>query len=217
MGQAATRSRMRFLWAIAIAVVLIGILWAIVAGGSVNLTLWSLLLSEARSPGGFGTAALVADNSSLAGASAWVYIRDPDHAGGRPQPIGGPYASDGPVKMRGVVWSRDGSVAAVRAEVGISAGKHFARRFGAFLAAAYDYRENRVIIGEYGVSSPDAPRRWRSKSQTIAALLRQRGGEGQRVFTTPYDASGQPMSPSQRREFGTPPELQPEIVTLPPH
>src|SRR5687768_2825731 len=81
-----------------------------------------LLKRETRSPTDLGAVSLVTDNSSFAGADAWVYATDPKKSA-VPFLLGGSYASDGPVKMQHAVWSRDGSVLAVQARVGESDGK----------------------------------------------------------------------------------------------
>lgn len=59
--------------------------------------------------------------------------------------VGGPYISDGPIKMQQAVWSKDGSVIAVRVKAGASAGKGFRRYDGAFWIDAYDFRKHRLV------------------------------------------------------------------------
>lgn len=152
------------------------------------------LLSLVESPTSLGGVSLVTDSGSFGGTSAWVYVRDPRGAGGRPVLIGGPYASDASPKIRAVVWSRDGSIAAVRADVGAARGKHFVRLDGSFLVAAYDFRFHHRVAGDGTV---------RGTSALLSKLMRRRGGSGVVVFRTPYDASGRPMSQNQVREYRT--------------
>jgi len=155
--------------------------------------LWEtpLLKRVAHSPTHLGIALLVTDNSSFAGSGAWVYASDPKK-GAVPVLLGGSYASDGPVKMQHAVWSRDGSVLAVQARVGESRGKGFKGSYVTQYVAAYDYRQHRVL----GAAEPTA-----EFSGRISILLRLRGGEGQVVFSTPYDASGKPVSAQEARHY----------------
>jgi hypothetical protein len=145
----------------------------------------------AHSPTRLGDALLITDNSSFGGADAWVYARDPKN-GPAPVFVGGSYASDGGVKMRGAVWSRDGPVVAVQAGVGESLGKGFKGSYETRYVAAYGFRRHLSLRTE----NPTAP-----FSDSIDKLLRLRGGKGLVVFATPYDASGERVSADEARYY----------------
>jgi hypothetical protein len=180
-------------WAVGGCLVLLVAVVLLAAFGISSLFDWSspLLFSQSKSPANVGSVDLVTDNSSFAGSTAWVYIRDTNGASGRPQ-LAGSYASDADEKMRGAVWSKDGSVVAVRADVGQSAGHGFEGSHQSLFVAAYDYGGHRFV--------PEGPT-LQTKSAAIARLLRKRGGEGKSIFRTPYDASGEPMSRQQLQEY----------------
>jgi hypothetical protein len=144
-----------------------------------------------HSPANLGTAVLVTDNTSFGGADAWVYANDPKK-GADPVLLGGSYASDGSLKMQHAVWSRDGSVLAVQARVGESSGRGFKGTFATRYVAAYDYRQHQLL----GEAEPTA-----ELSARVSKLLDLRGGKGQIVFSTPYDASGKPMSTREARLY----------------
>lgn len=164
---------------------------AMLLGSSGCLAQTPLLKRVAHSPANLGAALLVTDNSSFGGADAWVYASDPK-MGAVPVLLGGSYASDGPVKMQHAVWSRDGSVLAVQARVGESWAKGFKGASLTRYVAAYDYRRHLVL----GAAEPTP-----EFSGRISNLLRLRGGKGQIVFGTPYDASGKPVSAQEARHY----------------
>jgi len=182
-------------WAVGGCLVLLVVIVVLVAMGISSLLDWSwsspLLRSKAMSPARLGSVELVTDNSSFAGSTAWVYIRDPKYAGGRPR-LAGAYASDGDIKMRRAVWSKDGSVVVVQADVGQSAGHGFEGAHRSLLVAAYDYKAHRILYR-------DPPTK--AISDAIAKLLRKRGGPGAAIFRAPYDASGKPMSRDQLQAY----------------
>ncbi len=140
------------------------------------------------------TALLITDNSSFGGADAWVFVIDTKKRSG-PKYLGGSYASDGSKKMDDAVWSRDGSVLAVRARVGQGSGKGFRGEFKTLFVAAYDFRGHAVVA-----TSPDSAH----NSRRITKLLAARGGLGRVVFSSPYDASGAPISSAEESRFRRP-------------
>jgi len=150
------------------------------------------LLQETVSPSHIGRAMVVSDGGSFAGQSVWVYVRDPAVHAGNPLLLGGPYASDGDVKMMRTVWSRDGTLLAIWAQVGKSGGHHFQRFDGVFFVSGYDYREHRLISGNTS---------YRERSKTISHLFVARGGVGLQDLTTPYMADGKPLSRSEAQKF----------------
>lgn len=135
------------------------------------------------SPAGLGEAWLVTDNSSPAGADAWIYVSDPKQSDA-PVYIGGSYASDGQVKLHRAVWSRDGTILAVQARMGETYGKNFPGAYTTRYVAAYDFLRHEAIT----TTRPTA-----EFSKQIRDLVRARGGPGSVDFETPYDASGEPM------------------------
>lgn len=145
----------------------------------------------ADSPARSGTAELVTDNSSFAGADAWIYVRDPGKGAG-PIRLGGSYASDGPAKLQQALWSRDGSVLAVQARVGEASGKHFKGTPQTLYVAAYDYKEHEALRTAKPTSA---------FSRQVGKLLQERGGKGRAIFTLPYDASGRPMSAREAKQY----------------
>jgi hypothetical protein len=153
-----------------------------------------LLKRTAQSPTGAGEASLVSDNSSFGGTSAWVVVSDPQR-GATPVLVGGCYGSDGSVKLEHAVWSRDGTVLAVQAQVGNSSGKQFVGSVQRHFVAAYDYWQHQVLAGE---EPTDA------LSKRIARLLARRGGKGQVVFRNPYDSSGKPIPSREAQLYARP-------------
>ena len=111
--------------------------------------------------------ALFLIGGSLARSETYVFVRDPAVTAGKPIQVGMMYASDGPVKFREARWSQDGSVIAIRAEVGQQAGKGFSRVDGTYWTSAYDFASHRAVTGEHDVHTT---------SQTIMSLLADRGG-----------------------------------------
>ena len=169
----------------------------VVVGCLFTLDANTLRMLESKSPAKLGTAILVTENISFAGSDAWVFVRDSQKSG----PIiklGGSYASDGSMKMKQAIWSRDGTLFAVEAKVGQAAGKGFSKYYGTYLVAGYDFqRHSRFTAGPSVAAS----------SRKLERLFRQRGGKGQIVFTKPYMAEGRPVSEREARSYG---RLHPE-------
>jgi hypothetical protein len=131
-------------------------------------------LIKSKSPANLGTAAFLRDEA-FSNYSAYFYVLDTSKSV-KPILVGGPYASDGNVKMQNTVWSKDGSVVAVRAKVGETSGHKFSKYFGEFFVDAYDFRKHKAI----GVGAS-----MRQKSQLIKGLVTQRGGQGKMALASP--------------------------------
>lgn len=131
-------------------------------------------LRQCKSPTNLGAAAFLRDEA-FKDYSVYFYIFDTSPI---PKPIyvGGPYASDGDVKMTNAIWSKDGSILAVRAKVGDTSGHNSSQYSGEFFVDSYDFRKRQVIAS--GVPTIQ-------KSQQIKALIRQRGGPGQVALASP--------------------------------
>lgn len=148
-------------------------------------------LLKSKSSANLGTAAFLRDEA-FSNYSAYFYVFDTAKSS-KPISVGGPYASDGNVKMQNAIWSKDGSIAAVRAKVGETAGHSFSKYFGEFFVDAYDFRKHKAI----GVGAST-----RQKSQLIKGLIAQRGGQGKIALSSPnaFTANHQ-VSEQQAKQF----------------
>lgn len=151
----------------------------------------SWILAETSSDTHFGTAALLVDAGSLAGNTTYFFVRDPAKSKAKPLCVGGPYISDGPIKLQEAVWSKDGSVIAVRVKVGETAGKGFTRYDETFWIDAYDFRIHRVVKVGPGI---------KDRSAAIKALLMERGGAGPKNLSSP-SIVGRSLTPTEWRQF----------------
>lgn len=141
-------------------------------------SLCPLQMAWSVSPADFSRrAAFVRESCSFGGSNFWVHVRDPAGDASRWRLIGGPYATDGSVKLRRALWSRDGSVLAVEADVGEPSGKHFRSGFDTFLVEAYDFEQHQRL-----------PRRQtrRATHSAIRTLMKQRGRQGAVAFASPF-------------------------------
>jgi hypothetical protein len=146
---------------------------------ALSLTFGSIMdvppsLIKSKSPTNLGIAAFLRDEA-FSNYSAYFYVLDTAKSV-KPIFVGGPYASDGNVKMQNAIWSKDGSVVAVRAKVGETAGHKFSKYFGEFFVDAYDFRKHKTI----GIGASV-----RQKSQLIKGLVTQRGGQGKIALSSP--------------------------------
>jgi len=153
----------------------------------------SALLAESKSPANLGTADFLVDGVSFAGNTTYFFARDPAQSAGKPVCIGGPYGSDGAIKMQEAVWSKDGSVIAVRVKVGAPAGHGFSRYDGEFWIDAYDFRAHRNIVDGAKLSA---------RSQAIARLIKRRGGASAKILSA-SSVVGKSLSASERRAYDT--------------
>ena len=126
-------------------------------------------------------------------SSASVSERDPAQSAGKPLCIGGPYGSDGAIKMQEAVWSKDGSVVAVRVKVGVSGVHRGSIYDGDFWIDAYDFHMHHAVIEG---SKLDA------RSKAIARLMKQRSGVSSQKLSTPLGV-GKSLTASERREYDT--------------
>ena len=149
------------------------------------------LLAETRSATHAGTADFLVDSGSFAGNTTYFFVRDSARALGNPICIGGPYGSDSAIKMQEGVWSKDGSVIAVRVKVGIPAGHGFRRYDGAFWIDAYDFRTHRAVVDGSKLAA---------RSKAIARLLTQRGGTSTHTLSAP-SLVGKSLNASERRAY----------------
>ena len=145
-------------------------------------------LAESISPTGLGTVSFLRE-SATTDSSVYFYVRDPARSS-KPlfageDPLG--YATDGSTEMQGAIWSKDGSVVAVRAKVGDTSG----HQYGPFFVDAYDFQSHRKV----GTHLPT-----RQKSRVIKGLIHSRGGEGQIASRQPYN-EGRSISRDQADEF----------------
>lgn len=154
------------------------------------------LKQVSRSPATLGSVVLLEEciPFCFGGTTIWLFVRD---GAARPDPIRFDiFASDGQDKWERGVWSKDGTVFAVVAHLGVGGGKNLEKDFGAFFVSAYDFRTHRRIPPR----TQRVPARLRSKR--IATLLRQRGGQGSSVFPRPYMKLGSPLAPWERGQYG---------------
>ena len=148
----------------------------------------SWILAETSSDTHLGTAALLVEAGSFAGSTTYFFVRDP--ANSKPVCIGGPYISDGPIKLQEAVWSADGSVIAVRVKVGATAGKGFSRYDGTFWIDAYDFRKHHAVKDGLRITA---------RSETIKDLLKARGA-GRKPLSSP-SVVGRSVRWSELRQF----------------
>jgi len=148
---------------------------------------------ETRSPAKHGSADFLVETGALAGKSTYFFVHDAAEAAGKPLCVGGPYGSDGPVKMQEAVWSKDGSVIAVRVHVGVSGGHRFSIYNGAFWMDAYDFRTHHAVVEGNKLDA---------RSQAIARLLKQRSGVSSQKLSAPWGV-GRSLTASERREYDT--------------
>jgi len=148
---------------------------------------------ETRSPAKHGSADFLVETGALAGKSTYFFVHDAAEAAGKPLCVGGPYVSDGPVKMQEAVWSKDGSVVAVRAHVGGSGDHRFSIYDGTFWMDAYDFRTHHAVVEG---SNLDA------RSKAIARLLKQRGSVSAQKLSTPLGV-GKALTAEERRKYDT--------------
>jgi hypothetical protein len=136
------------------------------------------MLAESSSPTRVGVATILVDAGpfSFAGNTSYFFVRDTAKSGTTPLRVGGPYISDGPIKLQEAAWSKDGSIVAVRVKVGQSAGHGFSRYDGAFWIDAYDFRAHQAVLEGAKI---------RERSKVIEHLFAQRGGIGVRTLTAP--------------------------------
>ena len=134
------------------------------------------MLAESESPAHIGVVAILVDAGSFAGQTHYFFVRDTAKSGTTPLRVGGPYVSDGPIKLQEAVWSKDGSVVAVRVKVGESAGHGFSRYDGAFWIDAYDFRTHQAVSEGAKI---------RERSEAIENLFAQRGGTGVPTLSAP--------------------------------
>ena len=149
------------------------------------------LLAETRGTPHGGTADFLVDSGSFAGNTTYFFVRDSARSSGKPTCIGGPYSSDGSIKMQEAVWSKDGSVIAVRVKVGAPAGHGFRRYDGAFWIDAYDFHTHHAVADGSKLTA---------RSQAIARLLKRRGGPGSKTLSSPSTV-GKPLKAPERREY----------------
>ncbi|MCW3054741.1 MAG: hypothetical protein JWN14_3911 [Chthonomonadales bacterium] len=153
----------------------------------------SSIMVETRSPAKNGSADFLVETGGLAGKSTYFFVHDAAEAAGKPLCVGGPYVSDGPVKMQEAVWSKDGSVVAVRVHIGGSGGHRFSIYDGTFWMDAYDFRTHHAVVEG---SKLDA------RSKAIARLMKQRSGVSSQKLSTPLGV-GKSLTASERREYDT--------------
>ncbi|MCW3099475.1 MAG: hypothetical protein JWL77_5093 [Chthonomonadaceae bacterium] len=158
-----------------------------------DLIFSSSLLAETRSDANLGTADFLVDAGSFAGNKTYFFVRDPAISAGQPVCAGGSYGSDGPIKMQDAVWSKDGSVIAVRVQVGVSDGHKFSRYDGAFWIDAYDFRTHRAVVDGVKLAV---------RSQVIETLLKGRGGASPKTLSAP-SIVGRSLKASERRKYDT--------------
>jgi hypothetical protein len=150
------------------------LLMAVLGTCADSLSTWVLAETERESHGGRGL--FLVDAGSFAGNSTYFYVEDPATNSRRPLFVGGPYASDGSIKFRQAIWSRDGTILAVRVEMGTSSGHGFSGRPTPYLLDAYDFRAHAVVS-----RSTDATVR----SAEIRHALNARGGDGEIAMESP--------------------------------
>ena len=150
-------------------------------------------LAETRSDANLGTAAFLVDTGSFAGNKIYFFVRDPAISSGLPVCAGGPYGSDASIQLQEAAWSKDGSVIAVRVRVGVPDGHGFSREDGAFWIDAYDFRAHRAVVEGSNIEG---------RSQVIATLLKERGGEGSKTLSAPSTV-GKFLPASERRKYDT--------------
>jgi hypothetical protein len=150
-------------------------------------------LAEMRSDANLGTAAFLVDTGSFAGNKTYFFVRDPAISSGTPVCAGGPYGSDASIQLQEAVWSKDGSVIAVRVRVGVPNGHGFSREDGAFWIDAYDFRAHRALVEGNKIEA---------RSQIIGSLLKERGGAGSKTLFSPSHV-GKPLPASERRKYDT--------------
>lgn len=160
---------------------------------TVDRFLYSSLLAETHSDANLGTADFLVEAGSFAGNTTYFFVRDPAISSGKPLCVGGPYISDGPIKMQEAVWSKDGSVIAVRVKVGASAGHGFSRYDGTFWIDAYDFRTHRAAV-EGGTLE--------ARSHVIGKLLQERGGASTKTLSSP-SIVGRSLKASEWRKYNT--------------
>lgn len=151
------------------------------------------LLAETKSPTNLGTADFLVAEASFAGNTTYFFVRDPARSSGKPLCIGGPYGSDGAIKMQEAVWSKDGSMIAVRVKVGASAGHGFSKYDGEFWIDAYDFRTHREMAEGAKLSA---------RSQAIARQIKRRGGASAKTLSAP-SVVGKSLTATERREYDT--------------
>lgn len=144
--------------------------------GIIVVTNSSWVLAESRSPAQLGVASFLVQAGSPSGSDTYFFVRDPSARPGFPIRVGGPYISDGDVKMNKAVWSKDGTVIGVRVNVGEPSGKGFGRFDGTFWLDAYDFRKHRAVTVGKTI---------RERSRAIEWLFAERGGIGPQSLSAP--------------------------------
>jgi hypothetical protein len=155
------------------------------------LSTW--VLAESKSPAQLGTAVFLVDAGSLGGNTTYFFARDRGKSGATPVRVGGPYASDGPVKLQEAAWSQDGSVIAVRVQVGEPAGKGFGRSDGTYWIDAYDFRKHQAVSEGEKIGG---------RSSAIERLLAARGGVSSHTLSAP-SVTGRSVGWLEARTFDT--------------
>ena len=151
------------------------------------------VLTESQSPKRLGAAVFLIDAGSFGGSETYFFVRDAARSGTKPLRVGGPYSSDGPIKVQEAVWSQDGSVICVRVGSGKAAGKGFSKYDGTFWRDAYDFRKHQPVSSGTNIDE---------RSKSIAYLLAERGGES-RATVPSGSASGRNVSLSEAQTFDT--------------
>ncbi len=160
-------------------------------------TLSPWVLAETKSQAHKGVALFLVDAGSFAGSDTYFFVRDPAKWGTKPLRVGGPYTSDGKLRMERAVWSQDGSVIAVQVMVGQNKPELY---LGPYWVNAYDFRNHKSFVQGATVSE---------QSKAIAHLLAERGGTSQNILIAP-SAVGQSIGLHEAAEFDTSDPQQPE-------
>lgn len=152
-------------------------------------------------PGGRdGSAVFLVDSGSVRFNDISFFVRDPrarTAARRGPVWIGGPYCRDGRIEMRDAVWTKDGSVVAVRG---------VARNVSAtdvVFVDAYDFDQHQAVLPEdkndvHADLNSNAVRR---KDRTIADLVKKRGGVGASPIPYPGGGSQEPLDWWEARQY----------------
>ena len=146
---------------------------------------------ESVSPAKLGSAMFFED-TGFQDTVMTMYVRD-NAIGVKAIEIGSFNESQQPVDA---VWSKDGTVVAVREEVRVSIGKNPNAEWGVLFTYVYDFRKH--TAGHLTFSGKPSRQKAQQFSNTIKALLRSRGGEGQKVMPdwNRFDEVSRPVTSS---------------------
>lgn len=182
-------------------------LWLLLASGGIlgasygwtrfadTLSPWILAQTESQTH--MGVALFLVDAGSFAGSDTFFFVRDPARPAMKSLRVGGPYVSDGTLKMHKAIWSQDGSVIAVQVMV----GQHKLGLYsGPYWANAYDFRNHKTLM--QGATA-------NKRSKAIAHLLAERGGISQNILVAP-SVVGESIGLYEAAEFDTSEPQQPE-------